>query len=373
MAHSEILIIGGGLSGLINAILLRKAGFEVRLLEKKRYPFHRVCGEYISNEVIPFLQAHDLYPDHLAPPEITKFQLTSVSGRAAHMDLDLGAFGVSRYALDAYWVEKAKALGVVIQEGTTVSEVSFEEDTFRIKSRKGDSYEADWVIGAFGKRSIVDKHLNREFMTRRSPYIGVKYHLYIDEPKDQIALHNFAGGYCGISQIEEGKYNLCYLSHRDNLREHGNIEQMEAAILHQNPYLKRIFHEGEFLWEKPEVINEISFEPKKAVEQHVLMSGDAAGLITPLCGNGMALAIHSAKILSETLIQYGQSGTSNRLQVEEVYTQAWNGLFSRRLWAGRQIQRLFGSPRLSDWAVDIARNVGPVANFLMKNTHGEPF
>ncbi|MEL6135313.1 MAG: NAD(P)/FAD-dependent oxidoreductase, partial [Bacteroidota bacterium] len=372
MGNSEVLIIGGGLSGLVNAILLRKAGFEVCLIEKKRYPFHRVCGEYISNEVIPFLEAEGLFPTHLHPPTITQFKLTSVSGRAAHMELDLGAFGVSRYALDAYWVELARELGVEILEGTTVSEVSFDGKIFHVKTRKGERFQASWVIGAFGKRSIVDKHLNRSFMSRRSPYIGVKYHLRIDEPADQIALHNFEGGYCGISQIEEGKYNLCYLSHRNNLRKHGNIPQMEAAVLHQNPYLKRIFDMGEFLWEKPEVINEISFEPKKAVEQHVLMSGDAAGLITPLCGNGMALAIHSAKILSETLIRYGR-GPVARQEVEKKYTQAWNQLFSRRLWAGRQIQRLFGSAQISDFAVDLARNVRPVANFLMKNTHGQPF
>ena len=81
----DVAIIGGGLAGLVNAILLKKAGLSIILFEEKSYPFHRVCGEYISNEVVPFLRTHDLFPDELEPAIISKFHLTSVScggGRA---------------------------------------------------------------------------------------------------------------------------------------------------------------------------------------------------------------------------------------------------------------------------------------------------
>ena len=61
----DVIVVGGGLAGLINSILIRKAGFEVTLIERKKYPFHRVCGEYVSNEVIPFLKSEGLFPAEL--------------------------------------------------------------------------------------------------------------------------------------------------------------------------------------------------------------------------------------------------------------------------------------------------------------------
>lgn len=52
----DVIIIGGGLAGLVNAICMARAGLDVLLVEKRHYPYHKVCGEYISNEVVPFLQ-----------------------------------------------------------------------------------------------------------------------------------------------------------------------------------------------------------------------------------------------------------------------------------------------------------------------------
>jgi flavin-dependent dehydrogenase len=89
------------------------------------------------------------------------------------------------------------------------------------------------------------------------------------------------------------------LTTRENLRKYKNVSEMERNILWKNPHLKKIFLEAEFLYDKPEVINEISFSPKKQIENHIIMIGDTAGFITPLCGNGMAMAIHGAKLFQK--------------------------------------------------------------------------
>jgi flavin-dependent dehydrogenase len=147
---------------------------------------------------------------------------------------------------------------------------------------------------------------------------------------------------------------------------------MEENILSQNPYLKDIFQNADFLFDQPETINEISFETKKPVENHILMSGDAAGMITPLCGNGMAMAIHSSKILSELLIRYC-SGQISRMELEGIYTELWSQQFKRRLWVGRQLQNLFGSSLMSNLAVILAKQLKPIGNYLISKTHGQPF
>jgi len=367
----EIIIVGGGLSGLIAANYLAEAGLSVALIEKKEYPFHRVCGEYISNETIPFLKSLDIFPDEYEPPSISRLQLTSVNGKKAEMELDLGGFGISRFVFDRFLYEKAKQRGVVFHLNTEVESVEFASDKFKVKT-KDKLFECDVVIGSFGKRSKLDVSLQRGFIKKRSPYVGVKYHIRTNHPDDLIALHNFKDGYCGISNIEDGKSTLCYLTHRDNVRTHLSIKKMEEAVLYKNPFLQRIFTDAEFLYEKPEVINEISFETKDPVENHILMSGDAAGMITPLCGNGMALAIHSAKIVSELVTDFC-SKKITRAQLEFLYAKKWRQLFANRLWAGRQIQNLFGSEWASNLAVNLARHFKPVAGFLVKKTHGVPF
>jgi len=365
-------IIGGGLAGLVSAIILKKEGLEVTLYEEKKYPFHRVCGEYISNEVVPFLQQNDLYPDELYPLPISNFHLTSPKGKSLKMTLDLGGFGISRHSLDQWLFEKSKKLGVSVVNDRVVS-VKYDTDEFQAETRRGDSCQFDIVIGAFGKRSNLDKSLQRGFIQRNYPYVGVKYHIETREvANDVVELHNFNNGYCGVSGVENNKFNLCYLTHRSNLKNTGSIEKMENEILKKNPHLNRIFSNSNFLFEKPEVINEISFESKEPVFQHVLMTGDSAGMITPLCGNGMAMAIHSAKILSELIIQDIKLGF-DRERLEENYANAWKQIFERRLWAGRKIQQLFGAPILSELAVATGQAFKPFASYLMSKTHGMPF
>jgi len=369
--RNRVIIIGGGLAGLIAANYLAARGTDVTIIEKKKYPFHRVCGEYISNETIPFLKSLDLFPSEFNPPSITKFQLTSVNGKSAQLPLDLGGFGISRYAFDDFLFRKAVEKGVKYFLNTEAEQVDFGQNQFQVKTGE-NMLHGDVVIGSFGKRSRLDIAMKRPFIQKRSPYAGVKYHIRTDQPADQISLHNFKDGYCGISQVEDQKFTLCYLTHRDNLKKYGNIKSMEEAVLYKNPFLKSLFFNSEFLYERPEVINEISFATKLPVENHVLMAGDAAGMITPLCGNGMALAIHSAKVMSELILKFCD-GEISRMQLESLYERKWTSLFARRLWAGRQIQQLFGAEWTSNLAVNLMGKAKPIAGFLIRQTHGNPF
>lgn len=368
----DVIIIGGGLAGLVNSILLSRAGLSVILFEKRTYPFHRVCGEYISNEVIPFLERNGLFPHNLKPSTIDELQISSIKGKNFVRPLDLGGFGVSRYAYDHWLVSEAKNAGVQVMEGYAVKGVQFQEDAFIIESG-GISYKANIAIGSYGKRDKLDQTLNRGFLRSRSPYVGVKYHIKADLPANRISLHNFEGGYCGVSRIENDIYNLCYLTHREPIKKYGSIKSFQEEVMKKNPWLKKVLENAEWLLEKPEVINEITFEKQDPVSNHILMCGDAAGMITPLCGNGMAMAIHSAKILSGLIIEANSEARFNRYKLEHLYSQAWKNQFGIRLWAGRKIQGLFGDGAMSELAVGLGKYVKPVTNFLVSQTHGQPF
>ena len=368
-----VIIIGGGLAGLVSALELARAGFSVTLVERKTYPFHKVCGEYVSNEVRPYIESLGVDLDGLNAARITEFWLSSPSGKLLKTPLDLGGFGISRYVLDEQLYHLGRAAGVDFRLGQSVDDVRFTNDRFSVSLSNGDELTARLVLGTFGKRTKLDKTLGRAFMANpgSAPYVGVKYHITgIDFPKDVIALHNFPDGYCGMSAIENDQYCLCYLTTRANVRTHGTIASMEKAVLYQNPHLKAVFESGTFLYDHPEVINEVSFAPKKAVENHILMAGDAAGLITPLCGNGMAMAIHGAKLASDLASRFLRDELT-RPELERTYQTGWSALFGRRLWVGRTVQKLFGQSWLSEAAVVAFGAVKPALRTVMKQTHGE--
>ena len=367
----KVTVIGGGLAGLISSIQLVRAGIPCTVFEKKSYPLHRVCGEYVSNEALPFLKASGLYPEHFNLPRIKFLEFSSVAGELVRLPLDLGGFGISRYSLDNYLYRIAKKEGVLFELNTEVTAINFSADQFEIESQFGKTY-ADLVIGSFGKRSRVDIQQGRSFIGKRSPWVGVKYHARTGQPESVISLHNFEGGYCGVCNVEEGITNICYLTHRDNLRNTGDIHNMERAVLFRNPLIKDLFNDSSFIFRKPEVINEISFETKGPVENHILMAGDAAGMITPVCGNGMAIAIHSAKVLSTLVVSYC-TGKLRREALEIAYRKAWNESFRQRLWFGRNLQHLLGHRAFSSLALRLARFSKPLSRIIVRGTHGKPF
>lgn len=369
----QVIIVGGGLAGLISSICLQRSGVNTLLIEKKSYPFHRVCGEYISMEVKPFLERMDLFPELLKPSLLTQFQLSDIKGNTAEVELPLGGFGISRFQLDEFLYQKALDEGVEVKTQSEVTEISFQENEFTVQLKTGESYTSEFVINAYGKRSKLDKSFDRNFIKKKSPFLGVKYHAKVDFPKDVIGLYNFKGGYCGVSHVEGDKVNICYLSRRENLKGHGGIAEMEKAILYQNPILKGIFEKAEMLFEKPEVINEISFEQKASVENHMLMAGDTAGLITPLCGNGMAMAIHSGYLASTAILNYYQGKLRDRQEVETEYKNIWQKNFSKRLWVGRKTQNLFGNQMRAVLSVKFVKNFPLLAKKLIQQTHGEVF
>ena len=370
---SDILIVGGGLAGLTSAILLQKNGYQVRLIEKKKYPFHRVCGEYISNEVLPFLESLNIGISELGSSQINRLAVTSVSGKILQADLHLGGFGISRFKLDHLLYQHAKSLGVefIFEK---VIDLVFTEEKFRISTSGNKVFESAIAIAAYGKRSNLDQKLTRSFFYKRSPYLGVKYHIKTDLPGNLIRLDNFEGGYCGVSKIEDDQYCLCYLSETANLKKYSGIPEMEEQVLFRNPNLRNLFKNSEFIFEKPEVINEISFERKTLTENHLLFCGDSAGMITPLCGNGMAIAIHSGKILAESIMRFAKKGSDiNRTALEQDYTHRWEKQFALRLKSGRLIQKLFGSTFVSDMAVYTLNKFPSLTERLVKKTHGEVF
>jgi flavin-dependent dehydrogenase len=376
----DMAIVGGGLAGLACAIQLGRQGFSVVLFEKEAYPFHKVCGEYISLESWEFLESLGVPLGEMGLPLIKKLVLTAPNGKDFHAALPLGGFGISRYKLDSLLAAIAIENGVCLLTETKVDDIQLAGDfTIRFQSKADGSskVKAQACCGSWGKRGNMDVKWKRHFLQRQDRrlhnYIGVKYHVQADWPQDLIGLHNFKDGYCGISRIEEGLYCLCYLTTADQLKSCGNdIGALQERVLGRNPWLRKIFKESIILEGFPVTISQVSFHSKTQVEGGVLMLGDAAGMITPLCGNGMSIALHTAKIAAELLGQFAK-GNISRSQMEHSYQAQWSAHFAQRLKTGRRLQMFFGSTALSNAFVGLFRAFPFLAKPVIKMTHGNPF
>ena len=367
----DVIIIGGGLAGLCNAIHLSKHGKLVLLIEKNAYPKHKVCGEYISNEVLPYLNFLEVNPFEFGAVKINNFQLSTTKNKIISAKLPLGGFGISRYKLDLVLSQKAKENGVVILQDA-VLDINFKNDVFKVDTKESGFFTSKITIGAFGKRSLLDVKMNRTFIQKKSPYLGVKIHVKGNFKEDLVALHNFKGGYCGVSKVEDNAINLCYITNFSSFKKYKNIEDFQEQVVFKNKYLKEIFASATPVFEKPLTISQISFETKKPVEEHVLMCGDSAGMIHPLCGNGMSMAIQSAQMASKLILNYFNGTIESRKELEKQYLRQWNAKFNLRLKAGHFIAALFRKDKIAAILLQILKKLPFLLPIIIKQTHGKP-
>nr|WP_295923530.1 NAD(P)/FAD-dependent oxidoreductase [uncultured Dyadobacter sp.] len=369
----DCAIVGGGLSGLCLAIQLSGKGISVVVFEKNSYPFHKVCGEYISMESWGFLESLGLPLHDMHLPVISKLGISSESGYLLNHDLKMGGFGISRYTLEKHLFAIAVQKGVTVLEQCRVSSVAEErKGDFLIQTSKGD-YHAAVVCGSYGKYTPKFVQLDEGTGAHSGNYIGVKYHIRADISPDRIELHNFRQGYCGISRVEEDRCCLCYLTTARNLQENGkDIKAMEEHVLYRNPWLKRYFTRSEFLFSQPLVISNIHFSKMQTSAQGIFLLGDAAGSITPLCGNGMSMGMRASQLLATELLHFFQK-KQTREEAAMHYEKAWTKAFGNRIMAGHYLQRLFGKPVTTDIALKVLGKLPTVMSRLVALTHGDPF
>jgi menaquinone-9 beta-reductase len=372
----DACIIGGGLAGLSLAIQLSKNGFGVLLIEKEEYPFHKVCGEYISMESWPFLQSLGVPLPAWNLPRIQQLTVTAPNGNHLTAPLPLGGFGVSRYKLDHFLYQLALQNGVKVLTQCKAENVIRQGNYFEVQTNKG-SFNCVQCCGSFGKRSNLDVKWKRNFsQSKKSPlhnFIGIKYHIRATWPANYIGLHNFKDGYCGISQIEDDKYCCCYLTTAAALQKYGgNIDAMEQHLLAQNPALKKLLLNSTRLYQSPLAISQISFSKKEQFWNGILLLGDAAGMITPLCGNGMSMALHSSKIAAQLLTQLF-NGNLTPTQLQTRYEKEWRQQFSKRLFIGRLVQRFFGKKWTTNLLVYTLKKLPRATQWIIRQTHGSPF
>ncbi len=160
----DVIIAGGGLAGLImcyRAVKGRPPGIGAG---EEAYPFHKVCGEYVSNEVLAYLQSLGFDPFAYGAARISKLRVSAPSGRELRVPLKMGGFGLSRYVMDDALQQLAAYYGAKVISGERVTDVALKGGIFTVDTSGGGRYDSMLVVGSWGKRAMLDKKLDRDFL-----------------------------------------------------------------------------------------------------------------------------------------------------------------------------------------------------------------
>jgi len=367
----DVAVVGGGPAGSSAAAQLASRGRRVLLLEKARMPRDTLCGEFLSTEVAGMCRKLGVLREmrSAGARRLNQLELTEASGGVVSVELPGSAMSLSRRTFDHLLFMRAGASGADVRDGEAVSNVrGCLRDGFRVETSERQ-VTAAVVLGAHGRRSVLDRRLGRDSLERRSPYVAFKARHGGPFLEKAVELHAFAGGYCGMVGDENGGVNVCWLSRADRLKQAGgNPDAMIEHVLCANPHLRRRFEElsrtGGFL-----AVSQLSFRPKDPFASDVCMIGDAAGMIAPLCGDGMGMALRSAE-MAASLVDAFLAGVLDLAAFRARYRRAWTREFSRRMQLGRALNAAFTDPLLGRLALELARRAPAAARLAVASTRG---
>mgnify|MGYP002628721830 CR=1 FL=1 len=362
--HTEVCIIGGGLSGLSLSILLAQKGLDVTVLEKKNFPRHKVCGEYISLESWSFLERLGIPLSEMKLPIIKQLELTARGRFSLKTELPLGGFGLSRYTLEDLLYKKALEKGVNVLCETTAIDVIDRQ----VLTNKSFAIESNLIIAAYGK--TTNFKIKAKPSTGQS-YFAMKWHVRNQHPDELISLHFFDKGYIGSSNVEDGKTTLCLMAATELLKKHENfLDTFVEKELMTNSKIAPLFEKSECLFEKPLSIANITFSHRYPTSESLGFVGDAAGMIAPLSGNGMSMAFYGAFLMAESILKH--RGEPNE-RIQEIYSYAWKKQFKTRLLIGNWLQQSSLNPIAVPSIIGIGKAFPKLFKNLIKLTHGKPF
>ena len=385
----DIAVIGAGPAGSALAALLARQGRDVALLEKDFFPRDKLCGEFLSTESQKLLKEIGCLDALLArrPARITQSRFFTPAGRCIAMPLPGEALGLSRTALDEILFRHAARSGAAAYEGARVAAIhpGRPQTAMEVEFRDGSDrlsrvLRTSLAVGAYGRRSRLDRQLGRPFIDKNHPFIGLKRHhrpsataagrQAAAELRDSVEIHAFDGGYGGISGIEDDQLNVCFLLTKRFLDKIPSADwrHVRTAVETLSQSLSRRLDALVPSEEAVHAVAQVPFDRKETSSGPVLFLGDAAAVIAPLCGDGQAMALRSAVLLAARINQTPSARWNEELS--GIWKREWEAEFGGRIRLGRLLQDILLRPAACEAAGRIIRLFPGLGSFLVKATRG---
>jgi flavin-dependent dehydrogenase len=330
-ALAGTLVVGGGLAGPAAAIWLARAGAPVTLWDRERTPAHKICGEFLSWEAQTWLSDLGIDLEALGAVSIDRVRLVTAR-RSAVGRLGFTARSVTRRALDAAMLEAAAAAGATVERGITVREIL--PDGTAVAPHAAVRPETLFV--ATGKHNL--RGVGRDRAGTLNHQLGFKAYLRLtpaqrEELAGHVELILFAGGYAGLQMVERDAANLCFLVSADRWKRlGGDFPALLADLSAEVPHLGTRLAGAVPLLDRPLAISGVPYGylHRPGVAEPGWRLGDQAAVIPSFTGDGMSLALHSARLATTALLTGAGQGAYYRRLAQDA-----GGAVARATWLQR--------------------------------------
>jgi menaquinone-9 beta-reductase len=359
----DLIVIGAGPAGSSSAITAARRGARVLLLERGRFPRHKVCGEFVSSESLGLLRG-------LLDSSCSKVLNSAIRIAQARFFIDHqvlrapvhpAAASIARLDLDNALWRSAERIGVEAKQQVIVRDIAG-SGPFALTTSVGQ-FEARAVVNASGRWSNLTAS-QPATNSREEKWIGLKSHFLENAPSDSVDLYFFDGGYCGVQPVsvnaEPCRINACAMIRAD-------VASTLPEVLDQHPALR----ERAVKWQP--LMNSISVSPllfgtPQPIQNGAMLVGDAAGFVDPFVGDGISLALRTGELAAQCLAPFFTE-TIPLPQALTEYSHQYQRRFASVFRASSRIRRMLRLPRLvRSPLVSFFANRPAVAEYFVRNT-----
>jgi flavin-dependent dehydrogenase len=371
----DVIIAGAGPAGSSAAIHLARNGVRVLLVEQKKFPRAKLCGEFISPECQRHFQNLGVSQAMTAAGPTALVETVFYSARGHHVNIPSSwfggpaALGLSRAVMDDVLLRRAQECGVSVLEGASVSEPIVEgRDVLGVKVKpdgQEHEYRAPLTIDATGRARILSRKLTASAPKSRAGLIAFKAHLRNTLVAPNVCeIYFYPEGYGGLSTIEGDISNLCFIISAEQVRRrHSDPETVMRELVMKNRRaaytLQHAERESEWLsasWER-------FGRQRPSPANGLLTIGDSAAFIDPFTGSGMLMAFESGELAAQVIVHHRD--TKN---VEVEYEAEYVRKFDSRLRISGVLRRAAFKPRLAGLGIAICSASEHFRNRIVRAT-----